>query len=354
MADRPSPEEALRLAKAVADLYSAGTAELVQIVARQSVRGSAANARGKLAELVRLRGAAQKLVAQVQAAGPAKAIRLVADAYGAGVARGSAGQAGPVTTSLVRTNESAVHYYARQLAGELDPLGPAMLRWADDAYRQVIADTAHLVVTGSLTQTQATARAVDRFAQLGVTTFVGRDGSRMRIESYAEMATRTTVQRAYLGGAIDAQLRSGRPLAIVAGGTGCPQCFPWVNQVISLDGSSPNFPSLAEALTSGLFHPNCTHSIDPYREGGLIVPPPPPTAAQVAANAEHARVLDRARALERAVRESHRRVAAAKVTGDPRLLATQRHLLAVRQARLKEHVSRHGLKPYVSARRSAA
>jgi hypothetical protein len=45
-------------------------------------------------------------------------------------------------------------------------------------------------------------------------------------------------------------------------GEGCEVCQRWEGQVISLYGNTPEYPTLDEAETDGLFHPNCQHTLE--------------------------------------------------------------------------------------------
>ena len=38
--------------------------------------------------------------------------------------------------------------------------------------------------------------------------------------------------------------------------SGCELCSDWEGEVVSLDGATPGYPTLAEAEGAGLFHPN--------------------------------------------------------------------------------------------------
>jgi hypothetical protein len=341
-------EAAQLLAKQVADIYAAGVAELVKVTAARISRGirEAPNAttRGQLTELVRLRGSAQRIVSRMQAAGPERAARLAQRAYEAGLLTGVATN----RDSMVAVHQAAVLRFAAEATQALDPIGPACLRWTDDVYRAVTAETAHLALTGALTRTQAAARAMDRYAAMGVTGFTAADGSRYRVESYAELATRTAVAHAHLGGTIDRLQGQGRDLVVVSDSPEeCPLCRPWEGKVLSLSGADPGRSSLAEAHAAGLFHPNCTHTVTAWIEGLTRL-------RQADANPSGYADRQRQRELERRVRESKRRINAAEAIGDPTVVGYNRRLLARRSDDLRRFIRTAGRKPSVSARRIQA
>ncbi len=47
----------------------------------------------------------------------------------------------------------------------------------------------------------------------------------------------------------------------------CPLCVPWEGRVLSQSGQEPGYSSLDEAISAGLFHPNCAHDISAYIPG---------------------------------------------------------------------------------------
>lgn len=327
-----TPGQAIESAKRIADIYGAATAELVRIVARRANAGIAeprlATTRAQLSELVKLRREAEALVARVQTAGPREATRLVQQAYTGGLRA--------VPGAMVAVNQRTVAALASEAVGALRPVGPQMLRWADDVYRAVAAETAALSATGALTRREATARALDRYAAMGVTGFTDRAGGTWRIESYAEMSTRTATTRAHLAGKVDRLTGQGRDLVVVSDSPDeCELCRPWESQVLSLSGTDPERPALATATSGGLFHPNCTHTVDAYTPGLTRLP-------EARANPEGYAARQRQRTLERRIRESKRRVAAAEEFGPGPVLDAQRRLLARRQEALARHLAATG------------
>jgi hypothetical protein len=48
---------------------------------------------------------------------------------------------------------------------------------------------------------------------------------------------------------------------IEGGGDPCPACSRWRGVVISANGIDKNFPSEADAVEAGVFHPNCVCSL---------------------------------------------------------------------------------------------
>lgn len=322
-----TPADAIRTAKAMAEIYGAAADQLLVVVARQVARGvHQSTAASQLAQLRELRERAERIVAAAQAAAGPEAVRLVEQAY-----------AGGLRDSLAAINQRSVAAIARSLAPNLDRAGPQMLRWADDAYRAAVAEAAPLAVAGAVTVDQAAAAAVDRLALQGVTGFRDSSGALWRVESYAEMATRTAVQRAHLEGTLDRITGHGDDLVIVSDSPAeCARCRPFEGQVFSVSGTSTEFPPLDDAISRGLFHPNCTHSVSKYVVGLT-------RKRTGTANPQADRDRQRLRELERRVRESRRRVHALEQMRDPGRLDEQRRLLRARQDALRAHLRSAGL-----------
>jgi hypothetical protein len=201
----------------------------------------------------------------------------------------------------------------------------------------------------------ATAQQIlDALASQGITVYVDASGRRWDLASYLEMATRTAVSRALVHRQFAALTSQGHDTVAVASRPGqppCPRCRPYDGTALSITGrtlgqtatvTSPTGPprtarvtrTLAEAITGGLFHPNCRHSLIPIvAETATIAASSPPAAAVYEAE-------QRQLALERRVRAWHRREAAALT---PQALATARRRRSAAQRASRQHAARHGL-----------
>lgn len=143
-----------------------------------------------------------------------------------------------------------------------------ILRSSLDVYRDVIAETATGVLTGVETRIQVTQTALNRFADRGITGMVDSLGRRWDMATYAEMAVRSTTGKAALQGHIDRQMDLGRDLVVISDHPSeCDRCRPWEGRILSLSGNDPNHPALSTAISDGLFHPNCEHSMTGYIQG---------------------------------------------------------------------------------------
>lgn len=340
------PDVALRLAKEVADLYGDAAAQLLRLVARRLARGidTPGWAEQKLVEIIGLRDDAIAILERVQVLGAEAARTAVEQGVATGARAATAELAG---TLAPRTNTAAVDALARQLAGQLDGIRLPALRAVDDIYRTVVGEVgAPGVVTGTATRRQAAARSLDRLARQGVTGFVDRAGRRWELESYAEMATRTSSARAVVEGRLDTYEAEGRDVVIVSDAPEeCSVCRPWEGRLLSISGRSVGervdgrrvVASVREATSRGLFHANCRHDLRPYVPG-LTRP------YRHTADPEGDRDRQRQRALERRNRAAKRQVAAAEPFGPTPELVRARRTLAVAQADMRRFIDATGRK----------
>lgn len=99
----------------------------------------------------------------------------------------------------------------------------------------------------------------------GFTVLIDRSGRRWKIDTYAENITRTAFVRSVNDGLENRLLSQGNDLVQVSDHQGeCKLCRPWENKILSISGKSSKYPSVEEARSKGLFHPNCRHRNLPY------------------------------------------------------------------------------------------
>lgn len=230
----------------------------------------------------------------------------------------------------------------------------AALRYMDDVYRHTVQGAALNMATGSMTMQQAVDVATKDFLAAGITCIQYRNGRRVNIASYAEMALRTAATRATLQGEAALREQLGIDTVLVSQYGACSDtCLPWQGLVYIDDvfqaysgrhtqggtyGVSRNgqqYPLLSVAVRAGLFHPNCRHTLTTWNEGVSRRPKPMDKAKIEAAS----RLESQQRYLERRVREAKRR---AEGLLDPDAAKEARRLVRRRQAELKEFVDAHG------------
>lgn len=161
----------------------------------------------------------------------------------------------------------------------------AVLRRADDQYRQTIFNAQVYANTGAGTYKKAVDMATRDFLRAGLDCVEYKDGSRHTLEDYADMAIKTANKRAYLQGEGSMRDEWGIPTVIMnKRNCPCPRCLPFVGKVFIDDvwsgadksGISPvtglRYPLMSDAIAQGLYHPRCKDVHSTYFEG-ISTPP---------------------------------------------------------------------------------
>ncbi|WKX70038.1 phage minor capsid protein [Streptomyces sp. XD-27] len=347
------------LSAGVRDLYADAEQRLLGIVARRLAEGFEAPgwATNKLRDIQALRRAAQGVVDALGSAMQLEVFDAVAEAYSIGARAGLAELGAGHDDDLRRIAETtpntrAVDRLAAETIDLVTQTHRGILRGIEDGYRQVIAEVAGTPLLGVDTRRQATQRAMERFSDQGLRTFVDKGGRAWQMTSYAEMATRTAVGRAAVEAHGDRLRAAGLDLVIVSNAPHeCPLCKPFEGQVLSLDGPDGArtvevehaavdgetvrvkiLGTVDEARRRGLQHPNCRHSLSAYLPGITRAP------------VEHSEdphgyvASQRQRAIERGIRKWKNRAASA-VTPEGKRAAEAR--VRAWQKRQREHLAAH-------------
>lgn len=230
----------------------------------------------------------------------------------------------------------------------------AALRYMNDVYRKTILRTAAAMQAGGQTLQQATDAATRDFLEQGIACIRYRNGRRVNISTYAEMALRTAGTRAMLMGEAAQRERLGLDTVLVSQYGACSKtCLPWQGLVYIDDVFQPyhgthtpggtygvsrngrQYPLLSVAMQGGLFHPNCRHTLSTWVEG-VSTRPRPMDKAKVEAAAQ---LEAGQRALERSVRKAKRQAAG---LCDPAAAKAARARVRAAQKELRDFVADHG------------
>lgn len=190
--------------------------------------------------------------------------------------------------SFFRTNGRKVNALIKVVNNDLKTANTAVLRMANDQYRQVIHKSAFFVANGvftekqaanmatkELTELQKTKLAIDEankdFLNRGFNCIEYKDGRRVNIASYSQMAVRTASLRAQLMGEGDFRKSIGRVLVqSTSHGGACPICQKWENKIFIDDVYSGGtkkdgkYMLLSDAMKQGFLHPSCRHGLTTY------------------------------------------------------------------------------------------
>ena len=184
----------------------------------------------------------------------------------------------------------------------------SILRRTEDIYRQTIFKTQMHYNTGAKSLWQAVDMAAKDFLAAGINSIEYKNGARVNIASYAEMALRTANKRANLAGCGDKRTEYGIYTVLTTHHNGaCPRCIPYQGRVFIDDvyqsppNSASGYPRLSEAVSGGFLHPNCKDGVGTYYDGITEVPPKPTEAEIEEANRIY-NLTQRQRECERNIR----------------------------------------------------
>lgn len=185
-------------------------------------------------------------------------------------------------TAFFGINDKKVRVLQESVQNDLQRAEAAVLRRMDDVYRRTVyAEQIKLAAAGK-TLDRAIDEATKQFLQKGIDCIEYKNGHRVNIASYAEMALRTASHRATLLGEGKKRDELGIHTVVVsAHANTCPLCAPWQGKVLVDDVFSSGtkeeaqrlgYPLLSEAIKAGLLHPNCRHTIATYFPGITPIP----------------------------------------------------------------------------------
>lgn len=145
------------------------------------------------------------------------------------------------------------------------------LRMLDDQYRRVISKAVMFSNHGVVSPTKAIDMATKDFLNAGINCIEYKNGRRVNIADYCDMAVRTANTRAQLIGEGQFREEIGEHLVRpTKHNTSCEKCARWEGRVLIDDvysgGSKKDgkYPLLSEAMAQGFFHPRCEHSLPTY------------------------------------------------------------------------------------------
>lgn len=297
----------------------------------------------KLRDIRRFQNENRKEVAKYAPIIDQETRQLIEDQYQEGSADGFFGM-----------NDRRVNALLDEMQTAQQQVEKAALRYMDDVYRKTVHTAALGMATGSMTLEQATDAATKEFLAAGINCVQYRNGRRVNIASYAEMALRTAATRATLMGEAKQRESMDIDTVLVSQYGACSEtCLPWQGLVYIDDvwqdyngphtpggtyGISRNghqYPLLSVAVKNGLFHPNCRHTLTTWFEG-ISTRPKPMDKAQI----ERTSKLEKQqRAMERDVRALKRLAAG---TQDADQAAAYRKEVRAAQKKLKAFVDENG------------
>src|SRR5690606_24078730 len=179
-------------------------------------------------------------------------------------------------------NEKKLDALQETVKNDLRQAEHGVLRKLDDVYRQVIYKAEVNMAAGAKTIEQAVDMATKEFLERGIDTITYKDGRKVDIAAWAEMALRTASQRATFLGEGKKRNEWGIYTVVMSAHANCsPMCLPYQGTVMIDDvyanGTQevdPKLVLLSEAMRNHAFHPNCRHSLSTYFPGISSLPEP--------------------------------------------------------------------------------
>lgn len=304
----------------------------------------------KLANIERFRRQNQAIMAEYTPQIDEETRRLLEEQFAEG-ARGPDAAGQPTEKNFFGVNPPRLESLIQDMRQVEQDVQSAALRLTDDVYRKTILRAETALAAGATTLPKAIDQAMEDFLAQGINCIEYKNGRRVNMADYAQMALRTAATRSYLQGEAARRAEQGVDTVLVSQYGACSKtCLPWQGRVYIDDvwgdfqgeragerGRSRNgkwYPLLSAAVRGGLFHPNCRHTLSTWYEG-ISTRPEPLDGAKVR---ETAALEAEQRRLERAVRKWKRLAAGLQ---QPEAAARAKREVRGAQRELREFIRRH-------------
>ena len=137
------------------------------------------------------------------------------------------------TAEFFKLNDRKLYALIKATTSDMKKAETAILRMANDQYRQVIYNAQVYANTGSGTYEKAIDMATEDFRRAGLNCVQYANGARHTLADYADMAIRTACKRAYLQGEGQKRQEWGISTVVInKRGNPCPKCLPFVGKVL--------------------------------------------------------------------------------------------------------------------------
>ncbi|HPC90554.1 MAG TPA: hypothetical protein PKY93_09565 [Methanothrix sp.] len=171
----------------------------------------------------------------------------------------------PLVGGKVIPGFGSIHQQAAQVLAEntynrLQDVGQVVGRKVDDLARAISLEASKGAVIGYQTTKQAAKRIKADLAEKGITGFTDKAGKEWDMRRYSQVLATEATKGAFRQGTINRLQEHGHDLVRLSSHSGsCPRCTPWQGRTMSLSGTDPEYPSLDEARSAGVFHVGCKH-----------------------------------------------------------------------------------------------
>ena len=162
-----------------------------------------------------------------------------------------------LSAGFFQTNQKRLDALMNAVEHDMKTAQTAVLRYANDKYRQIIFQSQIAASSGALTYDKAVDMATSDFLKNGLNCITYSNGAVHNIVSYADMAVRTASKRAYLMGEGQKRQEWGISTVILNKRfNACPLCMPFEGKVLIDDvwsgGSAKDgpYPTYFEGISS--------------------------------------------------------------------------------------------------------
>jgi len=147
-----------------------------------------------------------------------------------------------------------------------------VLRTSRDLFRDAAVQAGDKMFKESdvFTRRKFSQEMLDDLARQGIKSVTYKNGRKVSIEAYAEMVGRTVSSHAAVQAELNRYEEYGYDLVRVSSHfRACPLCVPWEGAILKTTEINDNHKHdydgyLSDAISSGLFHPNCAHAVTAY------------------------------------------------------------------------------------------
>jgi hypothetical protein len=244
------------------DRYQLAQRRLIQIIAAQEARGNVtAYRRALLAQVDAELSALDKFAIDwVHGVIPPEYKGAAEDVYK---------YFNKIPASLVSRSEKATEIIMNNAIGELTDASQYVGRVIKDEARQAGIDATQMKLTAGDTAKQMQKNLVQLMTDRGIVSIRDKRGHEIKLDSYAEMVSRTTVRETTNLATINEMQEIDEDLVqFTSHAAACPICAPIEGKVFSITGKDKRYPALDSVFPGGYhtLHPRCAHSVTPYIE----------------------------------------------------------------------------------------
>ena len=166
--------------------------------------------------------------------------------------------------SFFKVNKDKLNALIKATTEDMSKAENAILRMTNDVYRQTIFKAQMFYNSGASTLWKAVDMATKAFLSAGINCVEYKNGERVNIASYSEMAHSTANKRANLMGSANKREEWGiHTVKISSHNSACPMCIQWQGRVYIDDvygqgtpeeSKARGYPLLSTAVKNGMFH----------------------------------------------------------------------------------------------------